>query len=127
MKRVPKHEHTAFLKKAIEFLEEAEDSLRRGNYNASVANSVHSVINATDALTVFYMGKRGTDRDHRESRKLLDSLKIEQKIKLKQRISLALSSKTDVEYTSKLFRRKDAESQLKNASRFLDFVKKHIE
>lgn len=48
-----------YILKAEELLATANDSLKSKRYNSAVTNAVHSSINALDALTTKFKGKRG--------------------------------------------------------------------
>lgn len=54
-------------------MESANDSLKNKRYNSTVSNAVRSSINALDALTTKFKGKRGSD-DHIEVLSLVQGI-----------------------------------------------------
>ena len=65
-----------YIIKSEELLETANDSLNNGRYNSAVINAVHSSINALDALTAKFKGKRGSDEVLSNLRWILSVSKI---------------------------------------------------
>ena len=57
-KPVSKSLYRNYLQKAEEMLDVAEYAAKQSKNNAAVTASVHCAINAIDALSVFYLGKR---------------------------------------------------------------------
>ena len=53
-----------FLKKSKEFMNAAMASLERQEYNVACSNAVHTVISGTDALCVYFLGKRSSGDSH---------------------------------------------------------------
>jgi len=76
---VEKAKHANYVRKSDEFERAARDSAARGDWDAAVANAVHSGISMADAMAVFYLGKRSAAQDHEESASLLMQLTIDRK------------------------------------------------
>lgn len=117
---------SGFVKKSEEFLEIAKLALQNEKYNSTVANAIHSAINALDALTTSYKGKRASD-DHREVISLMQGIfasKEHQEIK-KQFVFL-IDKKNVSEYQPDLMDLKDAQSSVSAAQRILERVKKKL-
>ncbi len=63
-----------FLKKAEEFLHAAMASFEKNEYNAASSNAVHAVISASDALCVYYLGKRSISDMHENAIALFNGI-----------------------------------------------------
>lgn len=112
-----------YVVKAEELLKTANDSLSSQRYNSAVTNAIHSAINALDALTTKFKGKRGSD-DHTEVLSLVQGIlsSIEYDEIKKQFVSL-ISKKNVSEYQPDLMDEKDAGEAIKWAERILSKVK----
>lgn len=112
-----------YIIKAEELLKTANDSLSNNRYNSAVTNAIHSSINALDALTTSFKGKRGSD-DHTEvlslAKGILSSPQYEE-IR-KQFVSL-INKKNVSEYQPDLMDAEDAREAIKWAERILTKVK----
>ncbi|MDH2906611.1 MAG: HEPN domain-containing protein, partial [Candidatus Nitrosotalea sp.] len=108
--------------KAEELLKTANDSLTSRRYNSTVTNAVHSSINALDALTVKFKGKRGSD-DHTEVLELVKGiLPLSQYEDIRKQFTFLISKKNASEYQPDLMTEKDANEAIKWAERILSKV-----
>ena len=128
-KNIAKSEHKKFLELSEEFLAAALECAEKGRYNAAGLNAIHSVINANDAFTVFFLQKRAST-DHAEAIKLhKDTVKavggLKSSVQLKITESLGMKSHAGYE-GSKLTKTK-TDKLIKNAINVLAWVNKIIE
>ena len=105
--------------KAQEFLRAAEDSLRRGDYDACVSAAIHSGINLADALATFYLQMRSAGESHEDALALvrrvpLPPTECEQIV---HQLSSLLDVKNAAEYEARLLRAKEAEAAMKHLER----------
>ncbi|MDO9538016.1 MAG: HEPN domain-containing protein [Thermoplasmata archaeon] len=115
-----------FVKQAEEFLAAAMESFESGRYNAATFNAIQSMLNANDAATIYHLGQRASS-DHREALTLHANVaKIVKDISQKSRLSQAFDLRSDAGYGGDVMIDSDAEKAIKNASRFLDWVKEKI-
>jgi len=125
---VNKNLYTNYLQKSGEFLETAKEAYSKSRWNAVVLNSIHSAISASDSLTVFFNEVRSAGESHEDVISLLknlglDQLEINNKIKQLQRL---LQIKNAAEYEEKLMSENDAENSVRDAERFLGWVKEKL-
>lgn len=114
--------------KSEEFLVAAKEALERGRYNTCVLNAVHSIISAADALLVFVKGFRYAGTRHEEAVELFSTIfpgEAEHE-KNVTRFGTILSIKNKAEYMEVLLGSKDAADAVRDATRFLDYVKSKL-
>jgi HEPN domain-containing protein len=112
-----------YILKAEELLATANDSLKSKRYNSAVTNAVHSSINAFDALTTKFKGKRGSD-DHTEVLSLAQGiLPSPQYEEIKKQFVSLINKKNTSEYQPDLMDEGDAREAIKWAERILTKVK----
>ncbi|MDO9536934.1 MAG: HEPN domain-containing protein [Thermoplasmata archaeon] len=109
-----------YMKKADELYIAMESSYERGHWNACVVNAIHCVINAADALTVFYLGFRHVGDRHQDVMQLIQTVDIESKeLKAKsQQLLSVLGIKNVAEYEERLMDQNDAKNARKACDRF---------
>jgi HEPN domain-containing protein len=117
--------HKVFIKKAQDFYELSKDAFVKGMFDVSAFNAGQSVINANDALTMKFLGKRAT-KDHKDALKLNKSVILmindnEGRKYLKE----LLDARRIYGYTSKNCSKKEAERLIRNANKFIIWVKKY--
>lgn len=121
---VAKQLYKNYIQKALECLESSRTAFAKSHWNSCVINAVHAGISAADALTVFFLGKRCAGERHAEVIALLKQLDFPQELQKKfQQLSALLDIKDLAEYEEKLVSQQDAEAAVKNAERFLAWVK----
>lgn len=115
-----------YIIKAEESLATAKESMTNKRYNSAVINAVHSGINAVDALTTKFKGKRGSD-DHTEVLSLVKGILLPPEYKEieKQFVSL-INMKNTAEYQPDLMNERDAGQSIKWAERIVAKVKAKV-
>ena len=122
---IDKHFYLNYLKKAEEFLQEAEKAIENKRWNASVSLSIHSGICAADALCIFNLGVRSAGESHNEVVQLINKINIGNINKIRQLLNL-IDIKNSAEYSESLMSEKDALTAKQNAERFLLWVKDNL-
>ncbi|HNZ29965.1 MAG TPA: HEPN domain-containing protein [Candidatus Goldiibacteriota bacterium] len=119
--------YVVFLEKAEQFLTAAKQMHESDNFNASAANSVHACISAADALCAWHLGKRAAGEKHSDAVNLVKSIKnTEEFLNNGARFSRALAVKSLAEYEARLVFKKDSESVLSAAGKFLEFAVRNL-
>src|SRR3989338_5352957 len=97
---VGKSLYTNYLKRAEECLHAAKNSFESQEWNASTINSIHAVIAASDAMCIYFLGKRNAGESHNEAAALFKTIKAddEQINTNASRISRTLSIKNMADY-----------------------------
>ncbi|MBU4299203.1 HEPN domain-containing protein [Patescibacteria group bacterium] len=128
VKIIPESNWRNYLIKARQFLETAQDTYLKENWNAVGLNAVHSAISANDALIVYYGKVRSTSKKHSDAAELL--LRIfknsEESKQNSKHLLWLINRKNLVEYEERLFFKKEAEESLKHAERFLNWAKSKL-
>jgi len=108
------------VRKSDQFERAAVHAAAKEDWDAAVANAVHSAISMADALAVFYLGKRSAAQEHEESAALLFQLGID-----RREVGRAASHPTELlkvknlaEYEERLLGQRDSEQAMKHLSRF---------
>ena len=117
---VQKQKYRNCLRKSDEFERAAAYAATRGDWDAAVANAVHSGISMTDSLAVFYLGKRSVVQQHEESVSLLVELGIDRREveRAASHLTELLRVKNLAEYEERLLGERDSEQALKHLGRF---------
>lgn len=118
---------------AINYFTKAENSLRIAKmalqekaHDVAVVDAVHSSINALDALTTFYLGKRSSGQ-HTDVLNLIKGILTNDEFEdVKKQFSALLSMKNESEYQPDLMDIVDAEKAIMRAERILNKVKLKI-
>ena len=119
-----KEEYKKFIKKADEFCEIMQQSLKNEKWNATGLNAIHTGISANDALLTFHFGLRSISPKHDDAVKLLISMMNRDDTEIKAKhLRRLISVKNLVEYDGRLLSRREAESLAKHAERFLVWVR----
>ena len=117
-----------YLIKSKQFLETAQDAYLKENWNAVGLNTIHSIICANDALTIYYKEIRSVSRKHSDAVELF--LKIfendNEAKKSSKHLLWLINKKNFVEYEARLFFQKEAEECLKRADRFFTWTKSKL-
>ncbi len=117
-------------KKAAGYLTKAENSLRMTKiaiqekaYDNAVMSAIHSAINALDALTVAYLGKRASGA-HTDVLSLIQGILDASEFNdVKKQFGSLLSMKNESEYQPNLMSSSDANNAVKWAERIVNRVK----
>jgi|ERR1035437_4137925 HEPN domain-containing protein len=116
-----------FMSKSEQFLKAAKQMFDSGDYNVSAANAVHACISAADALCARHLGKRAAGEKHSDAVNLIKSVKnTEEFTGNAARFSRVLAVKSLAEYEARLVFKTDSEAVLKNAEKFVEFVRKNL-
>lgn len=122
---MPKAKFRNYLRKFEEFERAASGAAARGDWDAAVANAVHAGIGLTDALAVFYLGKRSAAQDHAQSVSLLDELGLDRKEvgRASSHLTDLLRVKNLAEYEERLLGPKDSEQALNHLRRLREWTR----
>jgi uncharacterized protein (UPF0332 family) len=117
-----------YLAKSEECFSAAQESFSKGDWNAAAICAVHSCISASDALCIFFLGKRHAGLNHNDAVLLFSTIRRndEQLKKNASRLKNILNMKNMAEYEERLVRRTEAEKVTKDTERFLAFVKSRL-
>lgn len=127
-KEVPKSDRQGYLKTAREYIEGAKDHYAKERFIATCGDCIHGMIAATDALTIHFLGRRNAGQNHMDAVHLLRQVspgdtQLSQQVTKFQRV---LGLKNAAEYDGGNVNQRDAESALRDAQRFLEFVETRI-
>ena len=123
---VKKKEAIQYLKQSEEFLASSKDNMKTKRYNAAGFNAIQSMINANDALTIYFLERRAS-RDHREAIKMhIDVVKIINDSSWRKKLKEALDMRSNAGYTGTNISKSDAEKLVRHATQFIEWVRKHL-
>ena len=126
VKEVRKKEAYQYLSQAEEFLESASQNMKGKRLNAAGFSAIQSMINANDALTIYFLERRAS-KDHREAIKFhLDVVKIINDGSQRGRFKEAMDKRAYVGYLGTPISKKDAEKLLRYAKQFLMWVMNYV-
>jgi len=122
---VEKSLYTNYLKRAEECYHAAKNFFAAQEWNATTISAIHAVIAASDAMCIYFLGKRNVSESHNEAAALFKTIKSDdEEINTNvNRIARILSIKSMAEYEERLVFRAEAEKVLKDCERFLEYVK----
>lgn len=127
VKSIRKQDAQNHLKQSIEFLESAKANLVEERYNASSFDAVQAMMNANDALTIYYLGERAS-KDHREALTLhLQVVKQINDSSQRGKLREAIMKRNEFGYDGKPTSKKKAEKFVKYAEKFIQWTKDQIE
>lgn len=126
VRKIIKVEADSYLRKAEEFLSSAQDNLTNGRPNAAGFDATQAIINANDALTIYFLEKRAST-DHREAIKLhIDVIRITSDSSCRNIIKNALEMRSAVGYLGESIAHSKAATLVRSAIKFVDWVKRYI-
>lgn len=126
VREVKKEFASGYIKKSEEFIGSAQDNFIKNRFNAAGFDATQAIINANDALTVFFLEKRASS-DHREAIKLhLDVVRTISDNSGRAMLKNALDMRSAAGYLGETIGRADAESLIKSAIRFAEWVKRYL-
>lgn len=113
-----------YLARAEQYFRAMNDSFKNGDWDACVGNAIHTVISSQDALCIHLKGQRYKGTDHREAATFFKTLsQSDEHKKAFQRLTRLIKTKTDAEYGDTNLTEKDAQFSIKDAERFLGYIK----
>lgn len=124
-RNVGKEGYRNYLRKADEYAEAMQEEYAQGRFNTCTLCAIHCGISAADALTIFFKGVRHAGERHEDVVQLIETLDLDKEIikaKVRQLLNI-LTEKNRVEYEEKLTTESGAAMAVKNAERFLFWVK----
>ena len=125
-KEVRKSDAKQYLMQAEEFLESAKENINCGRYNAAGFNAIQSIINANDALTIYFLEKRAS-ADHREAIKLhIDVVRIIGDSSQRNTIKNALEERSAVGYLGKPISKNLSRKLVRSTTSFIEWVKRYL-
>jgi len=117
-----------YLQKSEELFDTAKWSFENKKWNACAIISIHTVISASDALCVYFLGFRASGNRHEDAAELLKSIPVE-KESLRtnlRRFGKILNIKNEAEYEERLIREGEAQTMLNDTKRFFEFAKNKL-
>jgi len=117
-----------YLKRAEECLHASKNSFVAQEWNAAVINAIHACIAASDAMCIYFLGKRHAGENHEDAAILLKTIKPkDEAVRLNtNRLARILSIKNMAEYEERLVYKTEAEKALKDCERFVEYVKEAL-
>ena len=116
-----------FLAQAREFLESARSNFDAARYNAAGFDAAQALINANDALTAHVLGAVAS-LDHREAVRLhVDVVRVLGDASQRDLLKRDLDERSGFGYLGARVSRSHAERVLRDAARFLEWVRRTIE
>ena len=126
VRKVKRSDASAFLQKSKEFLASARDNLKKERFNAAGFDATQSMINANDALTVFFLERRAST-DHREAVRLhVDVVKTIKDGSKRQVLKKSLDLRSEAGYLGRAISKRNSETLVKSAVSFLGWVEKYV-
>ena len=125
---VEKSLYANYLKRAEECYHAAKNSFAAQEWNAATISAIHAVIAGSDAMCVYFLGKRNASESHNEAAALFKTIRADDEgINTNtNRIARVLSIKSMAEYEERLVFRAEAEKALKDCERFLEYIKEKL-
>lgn len=126
-KNIDPRKASGYLTKAINSLEMAKLAIQKKAYDNAVMSAVHSAINALDALTTSYKGKRASGQ-HTDVLSLIQGILTPREyVDIEKQFGSLLSLKNTSEYQPDLMSLKDAQDSIRWAERILSKVKTKLQ
>jgi len=118
---------SGYITKATNSLEMAKIALQKEAYDNAVMSAVHSSINALDALTTYFLGKRASG-SHTDVLLLTKGIfSAQEQSDVEKQYKSLIGLKNASEYQPDLMSRKEAEGSVRSAERILVKVKAKIQ
>lgn len=118
---------SGYITKATNSLEMAKIALQKEAFDNAVMSAVHSSINALDALTTYFLGKRASG-SHTDVLLLTKGIfSAQEQSDVEKQYKSLIGLKNTSEYQPDLMSRKEAEGSIRSAERILAKVKAKIQ
>jgi hypothetical protein len=116
-----------YMKKANDYMYLAKIAIKEGKNDGAASNAIHGTINALDALTTSYLGKRASGM-HTDVLSLMKGIFTASEYQdIQKQFTSLLSLKNASEYQPNLMDPKEAENAVKWAERIISKVKGKLE
>lgn len=126
VKEVARQEASKYLRQADEFLDSARDNLAKNRCNAAGFDAIQAMINANDALTIYFLEKRAS-RDHKEAVRLhVDVVRVTNDSSYRNILKEALDTRSEAGYLGSQIGKNNAERLIGHAIKFIGWVKKYV-
>ncbi len=123
---IRKKEAVQYINQAEEFLESSKQNLETKRYNVAGFNAIQSMINANDALTIYFLERRAS-KDHREAIRMhIDVVKIINDNAWRKRLKEALDMRSNAGYLGTALSMNDSEKLIRYATQFISWVRKYV-
>jgi HEPN domain-containing protein len=117
----------AYLRQAEEFLVSATSNLEGKRYNAAGFDAIQCLIHANDALTAWFLGSVAS-LDHREAVQLhVDVVRVLGDASQRETLKRSLDERSSFGYLGVSASRAQSERVLRDAARFLAWVRRCLE
>lgn len=124
---VNKAHYANFLKRAEECFHAARNSFVSQEWNAAAINAIHCAIAASDAMCVYFLGKRHSGEDHNDAAGLFKIIRHDEEINTNaNRILRILRMKNMAEYEERLVYKSETEKIMKDCEQFWEFVQEQL-
>jgi len=118
---------SGYITKATNSLEMAKLALQKEAFDNAVMSAVHSSINALDAITTYFLGKRASG-SHTDVLLLTKGIfSVQEQSDVEKQYKSLIGLKNASEYQPDLMSRKEAERSIRSAERILAKVKAKIQ
>lgn len=125
-KPVDKKLYRNYLLKSEELLEVAQYAANHSKSNAAVTASVHSAINAVDALAVFYFGRRHSGGHEEAMNTVKGAFSQAEFREMAKQFSGLIALKNEAEYQPDLMKETQGREAVTRASRILSKVRSKL-
>lgn len=107
-------------------MDSTRDNLAKNRLNAAGFDAIQAMINANDALTIYFLGKRAS-RDHKEAVRLhVDVVRVINDSSCRDTLKGALDMRSAAGYLGSRIGKGNAERLVSSAIRFVGWVKKYV-
>lgn len=125
-RKVERHKHEVFLRKAESFRNEMKRAEEASEWNAACLNAIHCAISSADALAVFYLGERSASQSHEDAAEIVRRTGLPEAQEKSRQLLDILQLKTLVEYEPEEPTEKEARTMLKQSERFFQWAKNSL-
>lgn len=123
---VSRGEYVTYLAKAREYTAIGRDALQDLRYSGAGLGSIHGIISACDAFTIFQLGLRHKGEDHRDVVQLMRRAPTPEIDSITRQVVSVLDLKNRVEYGGDGLSAEEAEKAVTQAERVLRWVEQHV-
>jgi len=126
-RNVSRDEYGPRLKNAVDRLDAMEEVLEAGRHDPALVLAVQAVIAACDAMTIYHLGERSSAAGHQAAVSVFSRLPSLPDIdQARTHLSRVLDQKAEIEYSGKPIRKKDLESIVDHARRFVGYARRRL-